>query len=159
MDRDAEGVDSYLSYALAAAHRSVHQGLARALKDEGVQVEAWRIMEAIDAEETITMGRLADRVLLAPPTLTKMVDRMVADGLVQRQVAMADQRQVHLVLSAMGAHKRDRLRHLARRQDAELLALLGTDVAARLHHALAVLADRQQAPEPVTDAPVAARLM
>jgi MarR family transcriptional regulator, organic hydroperoxide resistance regulator len=142
MDRQGASVTTYLSYALAAAHRAVHQELSRLLKDEGVQVEAWRIMEAIDSERTITMGRLAELVLLAPPTLTKMVDRMVADGLVQRQISPEDQRQVHLVLSALGGLKRDRVRRLAHEQEAALMDRLGPEAARRLHDALSALADR-----------------
>jgi DNA-binding MarR family transcriptional regulator len=142
MGQEGAAVTAYLSYALAAAHRTVHLELTRKLKDEGVQVEAWRIMEAIDAESLITMGRLAELVLLAPPTLTKLVDRMVADGLVQRQIATTDQRQVHLVLSALGARKRDRVRRFAREQEDALLARLGPENARQLHDALSALADR-----------------
>lgn len=140
-------VTTYLSYALAAAHRAIHADLSRRLKDEGVQVEAWRIMEAIDAERTITMGHLAEKVLLAPPTLSKMVDRMVADGLVQRQIAPEDQRQVHLVLSVYGQTTRDRLRRLAQDHETALLASLGADRAAALHAMLRDLADLASPPE------------
>lgn len=140
------GVTAYLSYALAAAHRAVHLELSRKLKDEGVQVEAWRIMEAIDAERSIAMGRLAELVLLAPPTLTKIVDRMVADGLVQRQISTEDQRQVHLVLSALGALKRDRVRRFARAQDAALLERLGPEAAHRLRATLFALAEGSGTP-------------
>lgn len=139
MKSESASVTGYLSYALAAAHRSVHQQLSRRLKEEGVQVEAWRIMEVIDAEEAITMGRLAEIVLLAPPTLTKLVDRMVADGLVQRQISPEDQRQVHLVLSALGEQKRDRVRRFAQEQEAALLERLGAENARLLHRALNTL--------------------
>lgn len=134
-------VTPYLSYALAAAHRAVHADLSRRLREVGVQVEAWRILEAIDAERTITMGRLAERVLLAPPTLSKMVDRMVADGLVQRQIAPEDQRQVHLVLSALGERTRDRLRLCAQQQEQAMLASLGTERVDALYKALMDLAE------------------
>ncbi|KPQ07068.1 MAG: MarR family transcriptional regulator [Rhodobacteraceae bacterium HLUCCA12] len=140
MNGERAAITGYLSYALAAAHRSVHLELSRKLKDEGVQVEAWRIMEAIDGESAMTMGRLAEVVLLAPPTLTKMVDRMVADGLVQRQISQEDQRQVHLVLSALGERKRDRVRQFADEQEAALLERLGPDSARLLHNALNSLA-------------------
>ncbi len=142
MSSNDAGVTGYLAYALAAAHRTVHQELARKLKEEGVQVEAWRIMEAIDAERAITMGRLADLVLLAPPTLSKIVDRMVADGLVQRQISTEDQRQVHLVLSALGARKRDRVRGFAHDLEAAMLDRLGPEKARALQNALEMLAGR-----------------
>ncbi len=133
-------VTGYLSYALAAAHRSVHSELSRKLRSEGVQVEAWRIMEAIGDESSMTMGRLAEIVLLAPPTLTKLVDRMVTDGLVQRQISQEDHRQVHLVLSALGERKRDRVRRFAQEQEAALLERLGSENARMLNDALTWLA-------------------
>lgn len=140
MNGERAAITGYLSYALAAAHRNVHLELSRKLKDEGVQVEAWRIMEAIGDESAMTMGQLADTVLLAPPTLTKMVDRMVADGLVQRQISQEDQRQVHLVLSALGEKKRDHVRQFVQEQEAALLERLGADSARALHSALNALA-------------------
>ncbi|MCC5988947.1 MAG: MarR family transcriptional regulator [Pararhodobacter sp.] len=140
MSDERAAITGYLSYALAAAHRNVHLELSRKLKDEGVQVEAWRLMEAIGEESTMTMGRLAETVLLAPPTLTKMVDRMVADGLVQRQISQEDHRQVHLVLSALGERKRDRVRQFVQEQEAALLERLGPDNARLLHNALNSLA-------------------
>ena len=139
MKSQREAVSGYLSYALAAAHRSVHQDLSRKLKEEGVQVEAWRLLEVIGSEEALTMGRLADLVLLAPPTLTKLVDRMVADGLVQRQISAEDQRQVHLVLSALGRQKRDRVRRFAQEQQARLVRRLGPAQARTLFQALNTL--------------------
>ena len=38
-------IESYISYTLAAAHRAVHQSLTAALKEHGVQVEVWRVLE------------------------------------------------------------------------------------------------------------------
>ncbi len=49
-------IDSYISYTLAAAHRAVHQSLTAALKEHGVQVEVWRVLETLDAEPSQTMG-------------------------------------------------------------------------------------------------------
>ena len=97
--------DGQISYALAAAHRAVNQTLTRRLKKYGVQIEVWRIMECLDATEKLTMGELARMVLMNPPTLSKMVDRMVADGLVHRQIAQEDQRQVNLLLTDLGRRR------------------------------------------------------
>ena len=48
------------------------------------------------------MSELAEIVLMNPPAMTKMVDRMVADGLVQRQIGREDQRRVTLILTEHG---------------------------------------------------------
>ncbi len=105
---------SHLSYALAAAHRAVNQQLTARLKKHGIQIEAWRVMECLDAESKLTMGELAKQALLNPPALSKLVDRMVSDGLVHRQISTTDQRQINLLLTNLG-----RRRMLQIRQDVE----------------------------------------
>jgi DNA-binding MarR family transcriptional regulator len=107
-------LSSHLSYALAAAHRTVNQLLSARLKKHGIQIEAWRVMGYLDAGEKLTMGELAKQALLNPPALSKLVDRMVSDGLVHRQISTADQRQINLLLTNLG-----RTRMLQIRQDVE----------------------------------------
>lgn len=114
MSKQTTPFDGYLSYALAAAHRSVNKSLSTRLKKHGVQIEAWRIMESLDGNAPLSMGKLARIVLINPPTLSKLVDRMVSDGLVHRRAAQEDQRQINLLLTDLG-----RLRMLQIRADVE----------------------------------------
>ena len=72
----------YVPYLLAQAHRNIHLGLEKILKREGVQVEHWRILDVIHDEKGYSMGELAELVLMNHPALTKMMDKMVAKGLV-----------------------------------------------------------------------------
>lgn len=114
MSKEHNPFDSHLSYALAAAHRMVSQSLNARLKKHSIQIEAWRVMECLDADGKITMGELAKRALLNPPALSKLVDRMVSDGLVHRQISPTDQRQINLLLTPLG-----RMRMLQIREDVE----------------------------------------
>lgn len=50
----------------------------------------------------LPMRDLADRVLLSKSGLTRLVDRMAADGLVDRQPCDDDRRVVHAVLTEKG---------------------------------------------------------
>jgi DNA-binding MarR family transcriptional regulator len=118
-------IESYISYTLAAAHRAVHQSLTAALKEHGVQVEVWRVLETLDAEPSQTMGELARIVLMNPPTLTKMVDRMVMDGLVHRQAGKSDQRQVNLMLTDLGRKRMAQIREVVQSEDEAICNLLG----------------------------------
>lgn len=117
--------DRYISYALAAAHRSVSQSLTARMKQFGVKVEAWRIMEALDDDKRLTMGALARIVLITPSTLSKLVDRMVSDGLVHRQVSPADQRQINLLLTDLGRKRMMQIRDIIDAEDTELANQLG----------------------------------
>ena len=125
-------IESYISYALAAAHRKVHQSLAAKLKAHGMQVESWRVLETLDSAEPLVMGKLADIVLMNPPTLTKMVDRMVMDGLVHRQIGRRDQRQVHLALTDLGRKRMQQIRGHVDDEEAAIRDLLGTENVDRL---------------------------
>lgn len=129
-------IDSYISYTLAAAHRAVHQSLTAALKEHGVQVEVWRVLETLDAEPSQTMGELAKIVLMNPPTLTKMVDRMVMDGLVHRQAGKTDQRQVNLMLTDLGRKRMAQIRDIVQSQDEAICNLLGESEVAKLNNIL-----------------------
>jgi DNA-binding MarR family transcriptional regulator len=129
-------IDSYISYTLAAAHRAVHQSLTAALKEHGVQVEVWRVLETLDAEPSQTMGELARIVLMNPPTLTKMVDRMVMEGLVHRQAGKTDQRQVNLMLTDLGRKRMAQVRGVVQSQDEAICSLLGESEVARLNNIL-----------------------
>lgn len=129
-------IESYISYTLAAAHRAVHQSLTAALKEHGVQVEVWRVLETLDAEPSQTMGELARIVLMNPPTLTKMVDRMVMDGLVHRQAGKSDQRQVNLMLTDLGRKRMAQIRDVVQSQDEAICNLLGESEVAKLNDIL-----------------------
>lgn len=122
-------IDGYISYALAAAHREVHNSLATRLKAFGLQIEAWRVLEILDVFPAVTMSDLATKVLMNPPTLTKLVDRMVSDGLVHRQIGRQDQRQVNLVLTDLGKKRMAQIREEVQDQDDAILDAIGEDNA------------------------------
>ena len=129
-------LDKYFSYAVASTHRKLHVNLNKQLNSFGIQVETWRILETLDQTDSLTMSDLAKVVLMNPPALTKMVDRMVADGLVQRQISREDQRQVTLVLTNMGLDLVQNVRQAAIHQNATVVEQLGPEKAALIHEAL-----------------------
>jgi DNA-binding MarR family transcriptional regulator len=132
-------VQSYLSYSLATAHRKVHGSLSKRLREFNVQVEAWRVMEILEAGAKLTMGDLAEAVLMNPPTLTKLVDRMVSDGIVHRQMASVDQRQVNLVLTDLGRKRVEQIREQARLEDDAIFNKIGSEKADLLRKILGEL--------------------
>lgn len=132
MQTNSNPIQDYLSYALAAAHRKMSASLNARLKQHGIQIEAWRILETLEAGQRLTMGQLAEVVLMNPPTLTKLVDRMVSDGLVHRQVAQVDHRQINVLPTALGKKRMLQIRREVQEQDVEFQSLLGEEEADRL---------------------------
>lgn len=129
-------IESYFAYSLSAAHRAVHQSLASRAKAQGLQVEAWRVLEALDSGERPTMGQLAQKVLMNPSALSKLVDRMVSDGLVHRQIGREDQRQVNLLITALGTKRMHQMRESVREHDQAIRDLLGADEAEHIQELL-----------------------
>lgn len=139
MPKPQKTVDAYISYALAAAHRKLHVELSRELKALNVQVETWRVLHSLRSSEGSTMRELAKIVLMNPPTLTKLVDRMVADGLVQRQLCPEDQRRVQLALTDLGVVVSDKIAHHVEAQNDRIIDTIGLEKAKALHEALGTL--------------------
>lgn len=132
MQSSSRSIQNYLSYAVAAAHRKISASLNTRLKQHGIQIEAWRILETLETDQRLTMGQLAEVVLMNPPTLTKLVDRMVSDGLVHRQVARTDHRQINVLPTALGKKRMLQIRQEVEKQDVEFQSLLGKDEAEKL---------------------------
>ncbi len=132
-------VQSYISYSLATAHRRVHTSLTHRLKQFGMQVEAWRVMEILENGDNLTMGDLAELVLMNPSTLTKLVDRMVADGLVHRRIATSDHRKINLDITALGRKRIGQVRAEARQEEVQIAGKIGQDRAELLKSILAEL--------------------
>lgn len=132
-------VTDYLSYSLAAAHRRLHVDLSKKLKKMGVQVETWRVLQSLRSDLGYTMSELAEVVLMNPPTLTKLVDRMVADGLVQRQLSVEDNRRVQLALTDLGAKLCSDVMHHVDEQNDLIIRTIGEEKAILLREALETL--------------------
>ncbi len=134
-------IKDYVPYLLAQAHRNVHLGLDKILKNEGVQVEHWRILDVISDEAGRSMGDLADIVLMNHPALTKMLDRMVAKGLVHRLPDPLDQRRILVFITDQGLELHARLsKHVNKYNDA-FYANLGPEKITRLKSLLEELMD------------------
>lgn len=129
MESSPSPIQDYLSYALAAANRKMATSLNSRLKKHGIQIEAWRILETLDSGQRLTMGQLAEIVLMNPPTLTKLVDRMVSDGLVHRQIAQNDHRQINVLPTALGRKRMMQIRQEVKEQDIAVADMLGKDDA------------------------------
>jgi DNA-binding MarR family transcriptional regulator len=95
-------ITNYLAYLLAQANRRMTAQLERALADEGVQIEHWRILEVLSDEHGRSMGELAELVLMNHPALTKTIDRMVSSGLVHRRADTEDSRRVLVYITDHG---------------------------------------------------------
>ena len=139
MDDEHHAIGRFLFHDLAAAHRKLYVSLNSRLKELNVRVETWRVLETLSSREKKTMSEVAEIVLMNPPTLTKLVDRLVADGLVHRQLAPEDHRRVHLALTKVGWQLIEKVRLHVEAQHEDILERLGEDNARIVQKALRTL--------------------
>ena len=116
-----------LAHLLSHAERRLVNRLAAVLADEGCSVEQWRVLSVIADDQGHPMAEIAEYALLPAPSLTKLVDRMVADNLVYRRADPHDRRRVLLHLSARGRILHQRAAHKVQADQTRLLTAIGDD--------------------------------
>lgn len=121
-----------LAYAIARLHRALSGSMEGVLQHSNLSLEQWRVLEHLSDREGCAMGDLALTVLMNHPALTKMIDRMVADGLVHRAPDAHDQRRVLVFLSDRGAALYRRVKSKVSSHEAALRRSLGTQNAKAL---------------------------
>ena len=100
--------------ALLHAHHAITRKLDAELRAEhSLSLDAYDVLRRLARapDRSLRMSQLAERVLVPPSTLTRRVDRLVADGLVQRRRIPDDSRAMIVGLTDEGLA---RLRRAAR---------------------------------------------
>jgi len=127
---------------MAARLRLSATRLARRLRQEsgaGLTSSQLSALAVIDRHGPLTLGALAEHEGVAPPSITRVVARLEADGLVIRQADPDDRRVARMTTSAKG----DALIAESRRRKTAWLtariAALDPDQRRRLADALDVL--------------------
>ena len=95
-------LNNYLSYLLASANRTMSMGLGKAIAQEKMTEQHWRILQVLSDENGRAMGELAEQVLMNHPALTKNIDKLVSRGLVMRNTSPEDSRKVLVFISNAG---------------------------------------------------------
>lgn len=96
-------VDDYLLYLLARASHAISSEFHTTLRRAGLSVPVWRVLASLSGAAPQTVTGLADACLLQQPTMTKLLDRMVRDGLVRRLPDPKDRRVVRIEMTPKGA--------------------------------------------------------
>lgn len=87
----------------------------------------------------LTLGRLAELERVTPPSITRVVAALEAEGLVRREADLADRRVAHVSITAAGAALLQRSRTRKTAFLAERLSGLGPDDLRAVRDALPVL--------------------
>jgi DNA-binding MarR family transcriptional regulator len=114
-----------LPHQLSRAERLLSGRLSATIASEHCTLEEWRVLKILSDGDGHIMTEIADFAMLPAPTLTKLIDRMVAEGLVYRRADDRDRRRVLAYLGSAGQELYERAAGLVAGAEAELTALLG----------------------------------
>ena len=93
----------------------------------GMTRAQWAVLARLESNEGLKQSELAEMLDLQPITLTRLVDRLCANGLIERRADPDDRRAKRLYLTAATRPLMDRLADLG--QDMMGTVLEGFDVA------------------------------
>ncbi|MBI5833702.1 MAG: MarR family transcriptional regulator [Armatimonadetes bacterium] len=97
-----------------------------------VSMSQFPILRTLAKQPGVSLGELAERLGLRPPTVSRLVDDLVARGWVQRTQSTSDRRSVALSLTEAGDEMMREGRRAGLLKLAERLSALDDDEAARL---------------------------
>ena len=91
-----------LQSEVTRASRSMRTFLTNSLSHSGIYAGQDGVILALAEEDGLSAGSIADRLGVKPPTMTRTLTRMQAQGFIQRQADSSDGRQMRAMLTDEG---------------------------------------------------------
>jgi MarR family transcriptional regulator, organic hydroperoxide resistance regulator len=102
--------------ALGNVVRVLRARVDRALQRSGLRLGQYQVLRHLWDDDGLTPREIADRLTVEMPTVTRTVQRMVRDGLVERQAHPDDARSVRIYLTKRGSDLRPQLAEIISEQ-------------------------------------------
>jgi MarR family transcriptional regulator, organic hydroperoxide resistance regulator len=139
-------IDDYLAYLLARASHLISAEFHVVVRRARLPVPQWRVLATLADGQALSIGEVADIVLIPQSTLTRVAERMVRGGLVHRAADEADRRITRISLSAKGLKLAAPLVLQARAHEATVVQALGAADARTLKRILGRLIEQHARP-------------
>lgn len=113
-------LQTHLGYWMRSVSNAVSQSFARKVEAEGVTVAEWVFLRVLYDEDRISPSVLAERMGMTKGAISKLADRLLEKGHIERRVNAQDGRAHTLTLTPAARTLVPRLAGIADRNDAEL---------------------------------------
>ena len=125
-----------LGRRLYLGQRAVAEVLDRRLQAKGASLWNWVLLREATRASGASQRELADLMHIEPPTLVRHLDRLEADGYVERRPDPDDRRRLFVFVTPAGRRRLTELHKVAERTDADLRSILTDDEVEVLGDAL-----------------------
>ena len=107
---DALHLDQQLCFAIYSTMLGLNKVYRGLLKPLGLTYPQYLVMLVLWERDGLMVSEIGEQLFLDSPTLTPLLKRLEASGLIERQRSSADERQVIVSLTAQGRKLRERAR-------------------------------------------------
>jgi DNA-binding MarR family transcriptional regulator len=135
-------LSDHLGFWLRAVSNQVSHDFARKLTDLDVTVAEWVVLRTLYGRDPLAPSQVASELGLTRGAITRLADRLLVRGLIERTPSPADGRAQTLTLTTRGANLVPDLAALADTNDAEWFGGLDPTDRATLLRILRQLLDR-----------------
>lgn len=132
-------VDDYLGYLLGQANHALFKDFEAVVRAAGLGSLEWRVLATLSDQAPMPVGELAHEVLSQQPTVTKLLQRLAAQGWVALHDDPADQRRTLAAITPAGQQKVTPLMAQARAHETQTLSGLSAADVQRLKAQLRAL--------------------
>jgi MarR family transcriptional regulator, organic hydroperoxide resistance regulator len=101
---------SSVAVVMLRAARRLGSDLEAELQHADLGIDHWLVIDVLAGADGLTMAELQSATMIAGPTQTRVVDKLVSRSLVYREVDEFDRRKVRVYLSTRGLALHDELR-------------------------------------------------
>ncbi|MDX1888405.1 MarR family transcriptional regulator [Mycolicibacterium sp. 050158] len=101
-------LDQHLCFALYSASRAMTAAYRPILAEMNLTYPQYLVLLALWEDERLTVGRLGERLALDSGTLSPLLKRLEANGLVRRERSHVDERLVDVTLTDAGRQLQSR---------------------------------------------------
>ena len=122
---EAPFVSDFFPYLLAQAHSLLTRHVTDFAAAENSSRNEFRVLVTLVGNDDLSLGRLADMMQVKQPTLSRIIDKLVVSGLVDRAISSDDRRSVKIRLSRSGRREVKPLLRRARTLNDEIISSLG----------------------------------
>jgi DNA-binding MarR family transcriptional regulator len=123
-------VDRYVPALLAQASQLISAEFHAVVEASGLSVSEWRVLSTLAGSKSMSIGRLAQVATTKQPTITRLLDRMEAQGYVERMSHDTDRRITMVRITSSGHKIVSSLIARAELHERSVLETLGTSARA-----------------------------
>ena len=95
------------------------------LAEHGLTEQQWRVLKVLDEHKELSAQKIATECCILSPSLSRILARLHADGLILRKSDHLDQRTLNIRLSAKGKRIYEKLSPIVMRQYEKLSKSMG----------------------------------